>query len=123
MGFSRCSATVAAAAVMMFSGCGYPGAPLPPLANVPSAVADLGAVQRGDTIVVRFTVPFRTTELQPVHGPVKLDLRIGTAQENFRAEEWSASAKAVAAPVPTNGIAIYRIPAAEWTGKEVVIGV
>jgi fibronectin type 3 domain-containing protein len=112
-----------AAAVLILTGCGYVGGPLTPLANVPAQVTDLSTVQRGDILVVRFTVPFRTTEAVQMKTPVKLDLRIGTASENFKAEEWASQARQVPGQPAQTGIAIYRIPSRDWTGKEVVIGV
>jgi fibronectin type 3 domain-containing protein len=89
------------------AGCGYIGSPLPPFANVPSPVANLAAVQRGDKIVAQFTVPTLTTEGQPLKPPVTLDLRIG--ERRFT----PAAVK--------DGIARYEIPSAEWTGKDAVI--
>ena len=80
---------------------------MPPLANVPYPATNLAAVQRGDKIVVQFTVPTLTTEGQPLKPPVTLDLRIGDRHP--------------AAPAVSNGIARYEIPAAEWTGKDVAI--
>lgn len=109
-------------AVLATVGCGYVGGPQLPLANVPEKITDLAAVQRGDTIIVHFTVPTHTTESVAIRPPVKLDLRIGTASENFNTDEWATHAKAVSSPQLKDGIATYRVPAAEWTGKEVVIG-
>jgi hypothetical protein len=98
------------------------GEPLPPLANVPARVTDLGAVQRGNTIIAQFTAPYLTTEEKPIPRPVKLDLRVAPSdptQENA----WSERAKQVP-PVPTrNGVARYEIPCNEWAGKAVVVGV
>lgn len=112
-----------AAAALFAIGCGYIGGPLPPLANVPTSVKDLAAVERGSRILVSFTVPSLTTEGLAIRRAVKLDLRIGTAAEKFRAEEWAAQAtKEPAAPV-AGGIAHYEIPVTEWVGKEAVIGV
>lgn len=51
-----------AAAALLTAGCGYVGGPLTPLANVPSRVIDLAAVQRDSRIIVQFTVPRLTTE-------------------------------------------------------------
>ena len=52
-------------ALRVRAGCGYVGDPLPPLANVPSPVTDLAAIQRGGRIIVQFTVPVKTTEGPP----------------------------------------------------------
>jgi hypothetical protein len=115
-----------AAAALLTTGCGYVGEPLPPLANVPARVKDLAAVQRGSRIMAQFTVPIQTTEGTPIKDPVKLDLRIGTGSEPFRADEWAAHARQVT-PLPETapgaGLAHYAIPAAEWTGKETILAV
>jgi len=96
-----------AAAFALAPGCGYIGGPLPPLANVPSRVSSLAAVQRGDKLIVQFLVPVLTTEGQPLKAPLTLDLRIGVRHPE--------------APVVKDGVARYEIPAAEWIGKDAVI--
>ena len=120
---SLCASAALAVAALLATGCGYIGGPLPPLANVPLPVTDLSAVQRAATIVVRFTVPYRTTEQQPIRGAVKLDLRIGPAKEQFQVDEWARSAKPIANPSVEHGIAIYEVPAATWNAQEVVAAV
>ncbi len=118
----RNSSLAALAFCFLLTSCGYVGDPLPPLANVPAAVTDLAAIQRGSKIIVQFTVPTRTTEQQPIPPPLTLDLRAGTADQ-FNADEWAAAAHQYPAP-PLNGpVARYEIPAADFTGKEVILGV
>jgi hypothetical protein len=119
----RLSRLSLAAAMLLPVGCGYIGAPLTPLANVPTKISDLAAIQRGAALIVHCSVPTHTTENVFIKTPVKLDLRIGPAGDNFNAAEWSAHAKPVADPEVKDGIATYRIPTREWTGKEVAIGV
>jgi fibronectin type 3 domain-containing protein len=100
------------------AGCGYVGDPLPPLANIPSRVTDLAAVQRGGRIIVQFTIPERTTEGIAIKTPPGLDLRIGTATAPYDPGRWAAEARQIPeSPLP------YSIPSAEWTGKEVSIAV
>ncbi len=105
------------AAALLTTGCAYVGSPLPPLANIPSRVTDLAAVQRASRIIVHFTVPTQTTEGFPIKPPLKLDLRIGPA----------GSAPGQFKPVPEGpldkGLATYEIPSEEWTGKDVTIAV
>lgn len=112
----------AAAALLCMVGCGYVGDPLPPLANVPPRVKDLAALQRGSHIVVQFTVPEATTEGHPIPPPVKLDLRAGTA-DHFEENEWAGAARRIAPNGAASGVARYEVPAADWTGKEVIFGV
>jgi hypothetical protein len=111
-----------AAAALFLAGCGYVGDPMPPLANVPSSVTDLAAMQRGGRIVVQFTVPATTTEGHPIPPPLHLDLRAGTA-DHFDQNQWAASARQIPPVAAAEGTARYEIPAADWTGKEVIFGV
>jgi hypothetical protein len=112
-----------AAAMWLTAGCGYVGGPLTPLANVPMPVSDLAAIERGAVLIVHCTVPTRTTENVLIKAPVKLDLRIGERGSNFNPEEWASRAKPVSEAKLEDGLATYRIPVAEWVGKEVVLGV
>ncbi len=105
------------------AGCGYIAEPLPPLANIPGRVTDLIAVQRGGRLLVQFTVPPLTTEGMTIKTPLQLDLRVGPAPQPFQKESWAAGARKIREGQATGGIARYEIPAAEWTGKEVVLGV
>jgi hypothetical protein len=107
---------------VVLAGCGYVGEPLPPLANVPERITDLAAIQRGDRIIAQFRVPLLTTEGKPIPGPVKLDLRAGTAS-HFEEVSWSADARRIPAGAIANGIARYEFSAGEWTGKPVILGV
>jgi hypothetical protein len=54
---------------------------------------------------------------------VKLDLRIPAVGEHFDAAAWASQAKAISDPEIKDGLATYKIPAGEWTGKQVAIGV
>ena len=94
-----------------------------PLANVPVRIADLAAVQRGATIIVHFTVPTLTTENFPLAAAPKLDLRIGRVGDHFNSGEWAPQAKSFSSSEVKDGLATYRIPTADWTGKAIAIGV
>src|ERR1035441_4902425 len=89
------SALPLAAAMLLTAGCGYIGAPLTPLANVPTKISDLAAVQRGDALIAHCTVPTHTTENVLIKTAVHLDLRIGPAGDPFNAAEWAAQAKQI----------------------------
>ena len=110
-----------AVAALVLAGCGYIGEPLPPLANVPPRVTDLAALQRGGRIIVQFTVPTKTTEGHPIPPPLRLDLRAGTADQ-FEENQWAAGARQIPPAATAAGVARYEIPAADWTGKEVIFG-
>ena len=94
-----------------------------PLANIPSPVTDLSAIQRGNVIIAHFTVPAFTTEHIAVKESLTLDLRIGVWPEHTGVETWAAAAKAAPEPTLEGNLANYKIPAAAWVGKEVVLAV
>ena len=110
-------------AAALETGCGYIGGPQPPLANVPSPVRDLGAIQRGNKIIAQFTIPVETTEKMTIQEPLTLDLRIGTGVSPFTPEAWAAHATQVPPPAKAKGTAQYEIPSGPWTGKDVTVGV
>ena len=108
------------------TGCGYPGEPLPPALNRPMAVRDLAAVERGDKIVIHFSVPQRTTEDLPVKGAPDLEVRIGPKPEgNFDAAVWERNSERIpTADIHVSGaMASVEIPARPLYGKTVVVGV
>ena len=100
--------------IVMLCGCGYVGETLPPSLNLPTKIADLSASERGSKIVIQFTVPQKTTEGLVLKEPPELDLRIGpTLAEAKRLPD-----------VPNGTPSVrYEAPAAEWSGKSVVIAV
>ena len=108
---------------LLLASCGYVGGPVPPLANIPTPVADLAALQRGGIIIAQFTIPTRTTENTLMKEPVTLDLRVGPGINPFNADQWAEQATHVPAPPKAKGAARYEIPSAPWTGKEVILAV
>jgi hypothetical protein len=109
---------------LLSAGCGYVGETLPPLLNIPVAVEDLTAVQRGDRIVVQFAVPRLTTEGTVLREPPQLELRAGTGGgQPFQADAWAAEASVIENVAVAEGRARSEIPAAPWAGREVVFGV
>lgn len=105
------------AAALWTSGCAYVGSPLPPLANIPSKVTGLAAVQRASHIIVHCNVPTLTTEGFPIRPGLRLDLRIGLAGTSPDHHQ-----EVPEGPIE-EGLATYDIPSATWTGKEVTISV
>lgn len=117
---------------MLFSafliGCGTVGEPLYPALNIPTRVSDLAAVERGDKIEIRFTIPPLTTEGLTLKQIGSLELRVGpTTAANalaFRTDEWAAGAKRIDAPLPAQtGPVQASTPAAEFIGQLVVVAV
>ena len=109
-----------ACAALLTGGCGYVAGPLPPLANIPARVSDLAAVQRGDKLIVQFTVPHLTTEGVAIKQAPTFDLRIGPGPIPFVAGTWASEAKRIPPVTAAAGTtARYDVPCAEWTGKGV----
>jgi hypothetical protein len=114
-----CIATV----VLLMSGCGYVGDPLPPALHIPRKVTDLRVLQRDDRVVIQFTVPELTSEDLPLKLG-KVDLRAGPyAKEPFDPAGWEAQAKALDTSALKPGPAVVECPAPEWKGQEVFLRV
>jgi len=66
-------------------GCGVPGAPLPPSADIPRFVGDLKAVRKGDTVTLTWTTPTETSDGELIRKPGKMlvqrALRSGQSSE------------------------------------------
>lgn len=112
-------------------GCGYVGPVVPPSPEIPAAVTDLAAVERGDKILITFNTPLRTTDNLAIRKFSEIDLRIGTASIPFDFDRWAAGAtRYQLTPPPPNEPDFPRanpmsdaIPASEWSGKRIAIAV
>jgi hypothetical protein len=72
---SRGSGFYAAILILALSallGCGVPGAPLPPSADIPRFVGDLKAVRKGDTVTLTWTTPTETSDGELIRKPGKM---------------------------------------------------
>jgi hypothetical protein len=58
-------------ASLLLSGCGTPGAPQPPSLKLPQRVTDLTAVRAGDSVLLHWTTPRKTTDHLLIEGEVK----------------------------------------------------
>src|SRR5205085_353053 len=111
------------ASALLWSGCGYIGEPLPPALHIPQRVADLSAAERGDRIIVTFTVPTQTTDALAIGSPLTMEVRVGTALAPFNLDAWLAGAKAFRGIVTDQPAMRYPVPAAEWIGQTVIVAV
>jgi hypothetical protein len=59
-------------ALISSSGCGVPGAPLPPSADIPQFVGDLKAVRKGDTVTLTWTTPTETSDGELIRKPGRM---------------------------------------------------
>ena len=111
--------------LLLLTGCGYVGNPLPPAANIPQAVKALRAAQVGDQILVEFLQPVETTEGLPVKRLGGLDLRIGKKSDPFDANAWSTGAKTFPIAFSEDPLqpAQTKIKVDEFVGQDVVVGV
>ena len=54
----------------VFTGCGTPGAPLPPSLKLPDPVTNLSAVRTGDQVALTWTMPKKNTDKLPLKGNI-----------------------------------------------------
>jgi len=122
---------ILSALVSLLCGCGYVGPVLPPSPMLPQAITDLSVVEQGDQLVIRFTVPVRTSDNLVIRDFDSIDLRIGEAPTPFDFDRWAAKATPVKTelppetdpdnPLPASMSAT--VPAKDWIGKRVVVAV
>ena len=107
------------------------GPVVPPSPELPSAVADVSVVERGNIIRIAFSTPPRTTDNLPIKHFSTIDLRVGPAPVPFDLERWSATAKpySLEPPEPNDpddprpqGLE-KTIPASEWAGQRIAVAV
>lgn len=61
-------------AALAITGCGTPGAPLPPSLGIPKPVGDLQAVRKGETVTLTWSAPTDTTDGALIRKPGKMRL-------------------------------------------------
>jgi hypothetical protein len=72
---------------LLLTGCGYVGDTQPPSLRLPIPVNDLAAVERGDKIIVQFTVPTRTTDELVMREKPDLVVYVGDKSYPFEAQD------------------------------------
>jgi fibronectin type 3 domain-containing protein len=110
-------------AALLCTGCGYIGEPLPPALQIPQRVGDLSAMERGGEITMKFTLPAQTTEGLAIRKAVAIELRVGAAQIPFQEQTWAAAAKVFNLDSTDQRNVEFSVPATEWIGKDVRMGV
>jgi hypothetical protein len=108
---------------LALAGCGYIGAPRPPSLNIPSAIADLTAGEYGDNILVQFTLPALTTDGLDLKRVESVEVFAGPGPAPFTTDSWAATAKRYPVPGTAAGPLTHMIPASDWIGQVIVIGV
>lgn len=109
--------------MLLGQSCGYVGEPLPPALNIATPIRDLRAVEYGNDIIVNFTIPSLTTEGFALKRIGAVDLRAGPGGNPFDANRWAAEAKRIPVSADSPGAVEAKVPAAEFAGREIVIGV
>jgi hypothetical protein len=108
---------------LVLGGCGYVADPQPPALHIPEAITDLRAVQRGDKVILQFTVPHLTTEGLAVERVTAVDARGGPGGASFNVDAWAESARRISASISQPGPARVEVSAGDWIGNEIVLGV
>jgi hypothetical protein len=107
----------------LLASCGYVGDPQPPALRIPGKIADLTVSQTEDRIRIRFTVPELTVDGVMLRRG-RVDLRAGPyAATPFDAEAWAAQANTLDTGEFKTGPYELEVPAAGWTGQEVLFRV
>jgi len=106
------------AVALALSGCGYIGDPRPPSLAIPARIGDLRAFERGNKLVVDFTVPALATDEAPLRRLREVELRIGSEEG-----DWANRARRVDTGAEQAGPVHLEIPVGPWIGREVRMGV
>ena len=93
-----CLVPVLVLAAGLLTGCGYAGEPKPPALKRPEKVKNLDAAERGDKIIVTFSLPDQTTEGLRIEEPPDVELRIGVAPATWNQVEWEKNSERIAVP-------------------------
>jgi hypothetical protein len=130
----RCRSTAAALFWPLFSiatalgaaACGYIGDTMPPARRIPNNVADLTAVQRGNKILLQFTLPKSTTEGDLIAKFEDVQVEIGPDVTPFSTDAWFARMKPIDIDVSgddqTSAIS-HQIDAGPFAGQQVAIAI
>lgn len=107
------------------AGCGYVGDPLPPSLKIPRPVADLAVFQRGEKILIEFTLPALSTDGVVLRRLGQVDLRIGAeGVAPWHRETWEAHASAIPVADGEPGARVRaETSARSWAEREVIIAV
>lgn len=104
---SHSLALAALCVLLMLAGCGYPGDTRPPSLSLPVPVHDLVAVQRGQKIVVQFTVPRISTDGLTLKDSPDLELQIAESKFHVRGDKAIAQTDETATPFAGQTVKIF----------------
>src|SRR5260370_17060607 len=72
--------------LLLSSGCGAPGDPVPPTPLVPTAIKDLAAHQAGDGVELSFTLPSNSISGEKLAAPPAVEILRGTVKPGGSAD-------------------------------------
>ena len=72
--------------LLLSSGCGAPGDPVPPTPLVPAAIKDLAAHQAGDGVELSFTLPANSISGEKLAAPPAVEILRGTVKPGGSAD-------------------------------------
>ncbi len=84
-----------------YVGCGQIGPILPPSPEIPVAIRDLAVIERGDKLLITFSIPPRTTDSVAIKRFSKIDFRAGAYKTPFALDTWADSATLYELTPPT----------------------
>ncbi len=91
---------------LFLSACGYQGDPQPPNLQIPAAITDLTAVERGSKIIIDFTVPKKSTDNLDLRGEPYLELHVGERKLRVRTANTAAHVEMTAADFYTQTVKV-----------------
>ena len=115
-------APVLVLAAGLLTGCGYAGEPKPPELKRPEKVKNLDVAERGDKIIVTFTLPEETTEGLRIAEPPDVELRVGVAPATWNQAEWEKNSDRVAVPAGPWPAPPPKVPRPKKLAKPTVTG-
>ena len=71
--------TLAGLVTVLAAGCASPGPPLPPSLKLPQVATKVTAARVGDAVILRWTMPTRTTDKLLIAGPITAEICRSTA--------------------------------------------
>jgi hypothetical protein len=102
----------------MYCSCAYVAPPLPPSLMIPVPITNLSAIERGDRLIIDFTVPATATDGAPLQRLQEVDLRVGAA-----GPAWDKTARRVETSTEEPGPVHVEVPVHEWVGQDVLVRV
>jgi hypothetical protein len=122
MRLAICLVPVLVLGMGLLTGCGYAGEPKPPELKRPEKVKNLDVSERGDKVIVTFTLPLETTEGLRIAEPPDVELRVGVAPATWNLAEWEKNSDRIAVPAGPWPAPLPKTPRPKKLGKPTATG-